>query len=94
MSDDQIIKMILESFRQSEQYHKSSSYALKHVLQQKDGDYYLTESEFIRLLIKAGIEISPTTGLKVKVKVWVIPNDKVRRELWGFGKDKKLMSLK
>lgn len=88
-SDSQIIKLMRQCFISSKTYNRHTSYALKHVLQQVDEAFYMPEWEFIRLLEKAGYSIKPTASMHYKVKVWVVPNSKVNKSLWGRGDDLK-----
>lgn len=89
MSDDKVLELMRQLFLPSSRYHKHTSYALKHVLQQADERFYLPEGEFIRLLGKAGYSIKPTKGMSYKVKVWVIPDERVNKTLWGKGNELK-----
>lgn len=88
-SDTQVIELMRQLFVASKRYNRLTSYCLKHVLQQFDEAFYLPEWEFIRLLKKAGYSIKPTQGISYKVKVWVIPNDRVNKALWGYGNELK-----
>lgn len=90
-SDTQVIELMRQCFVSSKRYNRHTSNALKHVLQQIDSAFYLPEWEFVRLLKKAGYSIKPTASLHYKVKVWVIPNDKVNRSLWGRGDELKFL---
>jgi hypothetical protein len=51
--------------------------------------FYLPEWKFIRLLKKAGYSIKAIKGKSYKVKVWVVPNSKVIKNLWGRGDELK-----
>ncbi len=94
ISDQRYIDMMRQCFIPTGRYyHRHSSYALKHVLQQRDERFYMPEWEFIRLMKEAGYECKPTAGQSVKIKVWVRIDERVRRELWGMGDDAKLMDL-
>lgn len=88
-SDNQIIEFMRVCFLPSKQYHRCSSYALKHVLQQADKAFYMPEGRFIDLLQKAGYSIKATASMHYRVKVWVVPNPKVNKSLWGKGYEKK-----
>lgn len=91
MSDYKVIELMRQSFIASTRYYRLNSYTLKHVLQQIDDEAYLPEWEFVRLLKKAGYSIKPTKGMHYKVKVWVMPNDKVNKALWGYGNELKYL---
>lgn len=90
-SDTQVIELMRQRFIASNRYYRLTSYSLKHVLQQFDEAFYLPEWEFIRLLKKAGYSIKPTASIHYKVKVWVIPNERVSKALWGYGNELKYL---
>lgn len=91
-SDTQVIELMKYLFIESKRYNRHTSYSLKHALQQFDEAFYLPEWEFIRLLGKAGYSIKPTQGISCKVKVWVVPNKRVDKALWGYGNELKYMN--
>ena len=94
MSDQKIISMMRACFIPTKRYYnKHLSYVLKHVLEQMDARYYIPEKEFIRLMKEAGFESKPTRGQSVRLKVWVRIDEAVDKELWGMGRDAKLMDL-
>lgn len=91
MSDYKVIELMRQSFIASTRYYRLNRYTLKHVLQQIDDEAYLPEWEFVRLLKKAGYGIKATQGMHYKVKVWVIPNERVNKALWGYGNELKYL---